>query len=125
MRSHFLGELEIVGREIALAVEPGLDFYRADRVLALNIAFEHEVRVQLDLLYAGASQQYRLRLSFEGVRQLVLPEMTPLLWIPELEIEDVRASQLEGIRFEARSHLNEFRCACASIAVLELEPACS
>jgi hypothetical protein len=44
MRSHLLRELDIDGREAVLAVEPMLDLYRAERVLALNMAFHVDLR---------------------------------------------------------------------------------
>lgn len=79
--------------------------------------------MRLQLAYDGAEREYSVTLLLSGVKQLVVPEMTPLLFLSELEIEDVRASMLEGIRFEVVSDDDgSFRCACAQIEILPLQP---
>ncbi len=108
---------------MVLSIEPNFDFYRADRVSRLVIESSGSVRMVLDLAYEGPRQTYDLRLAFDGIRELVLPPMSPLMFLPELELEDVSASMLEGIRFEAVSQFERrFRCACLEISVLEFRP---
>lgn len=127
MRTHFLSRLEIAGREKALALEPEFDFYRAKRVLRLEIDFDGDFEVspslRLDLGYEAGPKSYKLGLLFEDVRELALPTMAPLLFLPELEIEDVRERMMEGVRFEAISHFERaFRCTCGNISILFFEP---
>lgn len=127
MRSHFLRDLHIAGRETALALEPEFDFYRAAKVTMVTIECEGNLEtaptLQLKLTYEAASKRYALGLVFAGIRELVLPPMAPLLFVPELEIEDVRDRMMEGIRFEAVSHFERaFRCSCADISVSFFQP---
>jgi hypothetical protein len=127
MRTHYLDRLAISGREKALALEPDFDFYRAKRVLKLQIEFDGDPGIfpllRLHLAYDGNARRYELALLFEGVRELVLPEMTPLLFVPELEIEALRDRMMEGVQFEAISHFERaFRCSCSNIAILEFQP---
>jgi hypothetical protein len=128
MRTHYLSLLAISGREKALALEPDFDFYRAKEVLKLHINFldgdlGELPSLRLDVAYDGDSRRYELKLVFEGVRELVLPEMSPLLFIPELEIEDLRDRMMEGVHFEALSHFERaFRCTCRDIAIIEFKP---
>jgi hypothetical protein len=119
--------MPLSGREAALALEPGFDFYRASKILHLEIDFEDSISelpsLHLDLVYAGDSTNYRLKLLFEGVRQLQLPEMTPSLALPELEIEDIAERGMEGIRLEAVSHFDRgFRCIFGTIAIMGFQP---
>jgi hypothetical protein len=128
MRTHLLGHLEIAGRDIALALEPEFDFYRASPVLKLEIDFDGDSEVspslRIDLGYEAGQRRYKLGLLFEDIRELALPTMTPLLFLPELEIEDFRERMMEGIRFEAISHFERaFRCTCGNISILFFEPA--
>jgi len=121
MPAHLLRDLSVSGSNDGLALEPDLDLYRADRVRGLQVDVGTEVRVVLDLLYDG-KHAYNLRLVFEGVRELVLPTIRPLLSLPELEIEDVRNSLLEGIRYQVVSQFDRgFRCACHDVTI-ELRP---
>ena len=129
MRTHFLNRLMIKGREKALALEPEFDFYRAKRVLKLEIDFDGDSEalpsLRLDLNYdAGSRRHYKLGLLFEDVRELALPTMAPLLFVPELEIEDLRERMMEGVCFEAISHFERaFRCTCGNISILSFQPA--
>ena len=128
MRTHLLSRLEIAGREKALALELEFDFYRAKRVLKLEIDFDGDSELspslRLDLGYEAGPIRYKLGLLFEDVRELTLPTMTPLLFLPELEIEDVRERMMEGVRFEVISHFERaFRCTCGNMSILFFEPA--
>jgi hypothetical protein len=45
------------------------------------------------------------------------------LFLPELEIEDVRDRMLEGIHYEAVSQFERaFTCSCRSISILAFDP---
>lgn len=108
MRTHFLNQLSIMGRESVLALEPSFDFYRAKRILNLSIDFDPTADDELPSLrlvaeYVGNTRRYTLTILLESVRELLLPEMNPLLFLPELEIEDLKDRMMEGIRFEVIS----------------------
>jgi len=126
MGTHFLKLIAISGREKALALEPEFDFYRAQTVLRLEIdfgrGFDPLPSLRLDLAYNAGSNRYKLGVLFKDVRELKLPTMTPMLEVPELEIEDIRDRMMEGIRFEAVSTFDySFRCTCGNISILSLE----
>ncbi|MCK8503683.1 hypothetical protein [Myxococcus fulvus] len=127
MRTHFLKQLQINGREKALALEPEFDFYRVKRVLKLELEFDDEPEalpvLRLDLAYEAGPSRYKLGVLFKEVRELVLPSMPPSLFLPELEIEDLRGRMMEGARFEMISHFERaFRCTCGDITILSFEP---
>jgi hypothetical protein len=117
-----------MGREIALTLEPNFDFYRAKRILSLSIDFDPTADDDLPLLrlvaeYVGDVKHYALTVLLEGVRELLLPEMTPSLFLPELEIEDVGDRMMEGIRFEVISYFERsFRCTCRNIIIVGFQP---
>lgn len=79
MRTHFLKQLQINGREKALALEPEFDFYRVKRVLKLELEFDDEPEalpvLRLDLAYEAGPSRYKLGVLFKEVRELVLPSM--------------------------------------------------
>jgi len=125
MRTHFLNKLSIAGREKVLALEPEFDFYKAGEVSSLTIDFRTSEfpSISMTLDYTAEGRRFQLMMQLDGVRELVLPKMTPFLFLPELEIEDVKGRMMEGIRFEVVSHFERsFICACEDIVVLEFRP---
>ena len=128
MRAHNLSDLDITGREKILHAEPHFDFYRIKRARSASITFGHEAddgkypSLVLVTDYRGDSGAYELTIRFDGIRELVLPEMRPALLFTELEVEDVRGRMLEGVRFEVASHYDRsFQCLCRDIAVVNFE----
>jgi hypothetical protein len=122
MRTHYLAQLPIVGRDMALALEPNFDFYRATRVLKLELELDDAPSLRLEMEYVDA-RRYRLALLFDGVRELRLPSMSPLLFLPELEVEDMRDRGLESIRFEAVSCFDRaFLCSCYELSIVAFDP---
>lgn len=129
MRTHRLSELEIEGREKALQAEPGFDFYQIRRAHAAIIEFGEELSdvsqpsLVLTTDYQTESKAYILTIRFEGIRELVFPDMQPFLQFSEIEVEDIRDSMLEGARFEIISHYDHsFRCLCRRIVIVSFEP---
>lgn len=129
MRTHNLSELEIQGREKVLRIEPRFDFYRIKKASAVVIDFgprasdAGQPSLVLTTDYQTQSKVYHLTIRFDGVRELVFPEMQPFLQFAELEIEDVRDRMLEGVRFEVVSHYDRsFRCLCGGIAIVSFDP---
>jgi hypothetical protein len=130
MRTHSLSELRIEGRDKVLRLEPRFDFYRIRKVHVAVIDFglragdERQPSLVLKADYQGKFKAYTLTIRFDGIRELVLPEMQPFLQLAELEIEDVRDRMLEAVRFEVVSHYDcSFRCLCQEIVIADLEPA--
>lgn len=128
MRTHQLSQLDVEGREKVLRLEPLFDFYRVERIRAVAIGYgeggdAEGTHLELTAEYHSEARRYMLTIRFEGVRELVLPEMRPFLWLPEMEIEDVTDRQLEETRFEVVSHFDRsFRCSCQKITVVSFDP---
>jgi hypothetical protein len=119
---HRLADLELRGRELALAIDPAFDLYNAKRVLRLVVDLDHASTVTLDLEYIIGTSSYAVRVVFEGVRHLVVPPVGPGLFVNELEISDVRGSGIEGLRYEVASRFDDsFRCACRDISITSVE----
>ena len=82
MRTHYLKNLAISGREKALALEPDFDFYRANKVLGIHIEFDSDLgelpSLRLSVEYRGDARRYELKLLFEGVRELSASRNVPL-----------------------------------------------
>jgi hypothetical protein len=122
---HKLSDIDIPGRELVLAVVPDFDFYAVRGARRVLLEFPNSSGID-----AGSSititlhgdvdgKRFELKLRSEGVRELVLPEMTPLFNIAELEILDLRDRQLEGIGFELSAQFDKsFRCRCNELVVL-------
>jgi len=125
MRAHHLSELEIEGREKVLHLEPLFDFYKIRKVRRIVIDFyeesgnSHKPDIIITADYRSKTSTYELVIRFEGVHELVLPDMQPFLHLTELEVEDTRERMLEGVNFEIIAHYeNDFRCLCRGIEIV-------
>ena|ERR1700724_708139 len=124
MRTHFLKALPIEGRSAVLEVFPEFDLYNLGRVSCLAIkAGQEPTLADLSLtadyrdLTTGAVAE--VTLDFSGIRYAKLPELTPVFYFSELEIEDVRSDHLEGIRYRAKDHGSaEFEVLAKEITIL-------
>jgi hypothetical protein len=56
------------------------------------------------VLYDESGELLRLQLKCFGVSMLRLPSLTGVFGIDELEIEDLRSDQLEGIRYRLKDY---------------------
>lgn len=109
MRTHFLAELRIDGQGATLAKIPEFDFYRLGRVTRLRLqdtASDSGSELTIEALYdvSHEGRNAGITLSFLDVRYARLPTFSPAYFLNELEIEDVRDRQLEGIGFQAKCH---------------------
>lgn len=120
---HPFDRIELRGRELAFAIDPAFDLYKASRVLRLAIELEGALpTVTLDLEYKVGDATYAVRFVFDDVRRLVVPPAEPQMWVPELEIADVRRDQREGIRYEAISQFDRsFICECRDLALTAVQ----
>ena len=119
-------ELSLVGREKVLGVDPEFDFCRAKRVRRLELDFSNDEvpapSLHLALECENGENRFELTLLLGGVRELVVPHIHGPLFLPELEVEDVRARMLQGISYELVSHFDRsFRCSCSDLVVLGFE----
>ena len=92
----------------------------------------HEV-LELHLSYVSDQPAMHLRvrtaddrevlIQLTGLRQIGLDRLTPRLWLTEVEIEDVRADQQEGIRFRVFSRYDHsFDCLCQDFTIIDVQP---
>lgn len=108
MRSHLLSRFRITGGEAVLEAIPNFDFYALGRVVRLEIAWGADAGDSGELTLAAVythshdATVAEVTLRFHGVRQAILPEMSPSLYLSELEVEDLDGDQLEGVRYRAK-----------------------
>lgn len=132
MRSHSLTRLRITGQLAVLNVFPDFDFYNIGRVTHLAVEWSADtddtaalllVALYVDQTDRGNTKTAEIALHFDGVRQASLPDLSPLLYLSELEIEDLSDDQLEGVRYRAKDFgptrfevlSNDIRIECRSV----------
>ena len=135
MRTHFLKELAIPGRERALAVLPDFDFYNLGQLLRLQwesrpleTANDATADFTFTGLYeaGGANGSFEVTFRCEGVTQLKLPEIHPSLFVSEIEIEDLKDHGLENANFRIKSYgMTEFEVLTKRLELTECrQPGC-
>lgn len=127
MRTQELQKLNIPGREKALALFPDFSFYNLSRITDLHWtanAAEGNSQLTVTSEYeVNSARRALVTLRFEGVALAILPTFRPDAYLGELEIEDVRESQLEGIRYIAKDFLDgDFEVHCRSIEITDCIP---
>lgn len=127
MRSHYLRDLSIDGKDAVLAHIPDFDFYNVRRVVefqwtavsdsdssggaTLGITAEYDFQ-----LPNTRSQVVTMRCL--DVKVLKLSELTGSFFFCELEIDDLSEDQLEGIRYRIKDYgTNVMELLCGSIEV--------
>jgi hypothetical protein len=100
---------------------PDIDLFALNEVGRIVVDFRDPVSTWLEL-WLEVRQTHRVVLKCSGVRQLILPELhSGMLSLVELELLDVSADGLEGIRYEIISEgLYGFRCCCEDVYWSEL-----
>jgi hypothetical protein len=69
--------------------------------------------------YAG----WLLTLELRDIQSVLFPPLGPHLWLPQLEITEVRASNFEGHRFLVSAEEGSgFECYCGNVACLGFAP---
>jgi hypothetical protein len=133
MRSHFLKDLPINGKESILAVQPSFDFYILRQVtrfrweMAPN-ASERSPAANLELtaIYENSQpfEDLLIKVRCLDVRQVVLPVLGPSFFLGELEIEDVSGEQIEGVRWRVKDFgPDRFVILCKEIEMMIDSPA--
>ena len=105
---------------------PGFDLHWLRRMVRLEVGRLAEDGASVDVVVDFThlhSNGTLLRMSFRGTRQCVLPTLEPTFFVSEVELEDVSAAQLEGIRVHVRDHGSSgFQVWCREVRV-DLVPA--
>jgi hypothetical protein len=102
---HRLAGAPFRGLPSVLQQHPQFDLHGLRRVMALRLESGPEGAFDLiiDFTHTYASDTL-FRLHCAGIRNCVIPSLSPTFYVSEVEVEDVSASQLEGIRM----HLKDF-----------------
>jgi hypothetical protein len=109
MRTHFLAQLPLGGRDAVLQAFPDFDFYNLSRVTRFIVEWGKHNEALADCCLAALytdtsiSAPIEVTLCFQDVRHASLPDFSPLFFLTELEIEDVSSHQLEGVRFRTKN----------------------
>src|SRR5229473_1034399 len=105
MRTHFLGDLEIRGKEKVTGISHNLDLYRLHQILSLawetqqdEVKDRPNADLTMTLAYdssygINAPKEAEITFRFIRVARCKLPELTPLVFLSEVEVEDVRDTQ--------------------------------
>jgi hypothetical protein len=125
MRSHFLKDLPIVGKEAVLKHIPEFDFYNVRRVIKITWIDEHNAeadRTNINVTLAATYDDEKTRtvspiqLRCSGVKQLRLPDLGTAFWLSEIEIEDIAREQIEDVRYRIKDFGGtSFEALCAGI----------
>lgn len=119
MRTHFLERLDIPGQAQVLQKIPGFDLYHLREVERFEWSSgTSSASVTLVIGYDGGLDKLIIRLTCASVRMFRLPSVTGVFTINELEIEDMRSNQLEGIRYRLKDYgESDFEILCGDIAI--------
>ncbi len=105
---------------------PGFDWLKLDRVGMIRIELPEEetgIRLVVHTRHPIPEGDTPVVLQFDGVRDLRLPVLTGFSFaFGELVVRDVRAQQLEGIRFQVEDYLEDLTFYCKTISVLKSPP---
>ncbi len=111
MTVHQLRKADIEGYDEVLACMPDFDLYRLGRVVRMNFHdagsnLDESLGVTLEVCaqYIGHSKRGLVALKLSGVTSVVIPQLTPSLFLGEVEIVDVSRDQLEGVRYRVTDH---------------------
>jgi hypothetical protein len=110
MRTHRLERLNLRGQADVLRNLPDFDFYHLHEVkrlewqAAIESDFSKSTLTLLVVYDNGETKPLVVQLKCFGVCTLKLPTLASGFWLNELEIEDLRSSQLEGIRYKLKDH---------------------
>lgn len=93
-----------------LSIISDFDFYNLNLVLGLSLQREntgHAVdtyRVSLEMLYESEQSAFEVVLGFTGVRRLAVPDVCGRFYLSEIQMDDVSADQLEGVKYRLKDY---------------------
>lgn len=104
-------EMQIKNIELVLSQEPYLDLHRVGSVCEAHVRWTEcegkaNANMCVKVTYDGDNGKYHLGLMLSGVISAALPRLTSQLFLPELELENIQSSQLEGAMYRLASHTN-------------------
>ena len=110
MRSHFLKELPIAGKEAILEKIPEFDFYNVRRVVKITWVDENSteahrtnINVILDVTYDDRKTRMLspIQIRCSGVKQTKLPDLGSPFLPSEIEIEEITHEQNENVAVQS------------------------
>ena len=93
-----------------LSIISDFDFYNLNLMQGLSLQREstreaiETYKVSLEMLYASEQSEFEVVLAFTGVRRLKVPDVCGSFYLSELEMEDVSADQLEGVKYRLKDY---------------------
>lgn len=93
-----------------LSIISDFDFYNLNLVLGLSLQRENTgnavdtYRVSMEMLYETEQSAFEVVLGFTGVRRLAIPEVCGSFYLSEIEMDDVSADQLEGVKYRLKDY---------------------
>ena len=93
-----------------LSIISDFDFYNLNLMQGLSLQRENTgeaietYKVSLEMLYASEQSEFEVVLAFTGVRRLKVPDVCGSFYLSELEMEDVSADQLEGVKYRLKDY---------------------
>ncbi len=129
MRSHLLSDLSIDGREQVLAAIPNFDFYNLGEISWLEWTRKPDSGVA-ELAFSSAyrdgtkSAPIDVVCCCSGTQLVRVPELQSSFFLSEIEVEEITADQIEGVRYCIRDFGEGcFEVLCANIKLsLQREP---
>ncbi|WP_342308082.1 hypothetical protein WLF14_21510 [Pseudomonas fluorescens] len=105
------------------------DFYNLNLVLGLSVQRENRgqiidtYKINLEMLYESGQSVFEVVLGFTGVRCLKIPEVCGSFYLSEVEIDDVSADQLEGVKYRLKDYGGTgFEVLAQGLSVIRCEP---
>src|SRR4051812_4340356 len=115
---HALGRLSIAGMDRIPDAARELSTWAFDRALEIHY-MDEKAAPAMRLVLACSLEPYRdwkLTLDLWDIHSLLFPPIGPHLWLPQLEISEIRPSNAEGSRFLVSAEEGTgFECYCGQV----------
>lgn len=112
-----------------LFIVSDFDFYNLNLVLGLSVQRENRggvidtYKIRLEMLYESEQSEFEVVLGFTGVRCLKIPEVCGSFYLSEIEIDDVSADQLEGVKYRLKDYGGTgFEILAQGLSVISCKP---
>jgi hypothetical protein len=123
MRTHYLEKLTLPDKTKALCMFSNFDFYHLGQITELKVNNPNEganVEIVLSAVYSDPVDKRcaLVTLRFGGISKAYLPMFSPLCFLDELEIEDLRGEQHEGIGYRSKCYgTTQFDVWCRDLSI--------
>ena len=112
-----------------LLIIPDFDFYNLNSVLGLSVRRESReqaidtYKVSLEMLYESKQSVFEVVLGFTGVRCIKIPEVCGSFYLSEIEMDDLSADQLEGVKYRLKDYGGTgFEILAQELSVISCKP---